>query len=62
MAHFSVQSSPIKLDKGKPLFRTETGANFTGCDFNKELAFLTRLMTSQLEQRGSLDPTVLDQG
>ena len=36
-----LKTCPIKLDKGKPLFRTETGANFTGRDFNKELAFLT---------------------
>ena len=36
-----LKTCPIKLDKGKPLFRTETGANFTCRDFNKELAFLT---------------------
>ena len=35
-----LKTCPIKLDKGKPLFRTETGANFIGRDFNKELAFL----------------------
>ena len=36
---------PIKLEKGKPLFRTDSGANFTGRDLNKELAELTKDIT-----------------
>ena len=36
---------PVKLEKGKPLFRTESGANFTGRDLNKELVELTSEIT-----------------
>ena len=32
----------VKRDKNKSLFRTESGANFTGRDLNKELADLTK--------------------
>jgi hypothetical protein len=37
--------SPIKLESDKPVFRTESGANFTGREFNKELAILTNDIT-----------------
>ena len=36
---------PIKLEKGKPLFRAENGANYTGRDLNKDLAELTKNIT-----------------
>ena len=39
------QTCPVKLEKDKPVFRAETGANFTGRDFNKELAELTNDIT-----------------
>ena len=39
------QTCPVKLEKDKPVFRTETGANFTDRDFNKELAELTNDIT-----------------
>ena len=36
---------PVKLEARKPIFRTETGKNFTGRDLNKELAELTKDIT-----------------
>ena len=40
------KTCPIKLENGKPVFRTETGANYTGRDLNKELAELTSAITN----------------
>ena len=40
-----LQICPFKLEKGKPLFRTETGSNYTGREFNKDLAELTKDIT-----------------
>ena len=40
-----IQVCPVKLEKGKPLFRTENGANYTGRDLNRDLAELTRAIT-----------------
>ena len=36
---------PITLERGKPLFRAENGANYTGRDLNKDLAELTKSIT-----------------
>ena len=36
---------PIKLDKGKPLFRNADGSNYTGRELNKDLAELTKPIT-----------------
>ena len=36
---------PVNLEKGKPLFRTETGENYTGRELNKDLAELTKEIT-----------------
>ena len=40
-----MKTCPIRLENGKPLFRTSTGANYTGRDFNKDLAELTKDIT-----------------
>lgn len=40
-----IELFPAKLEQEKPLFRTETGANFTGRDLNKELSDLTKDIT-----------------
>ena len=40
-----MKTCPIRLENDKPLFRTNTGANYTGRDFNKDLAELTKDIT-----------------
>ena len=40
-----LRTCPVKLEKNKPLFRSNTGANFTGLELNKELADLTKDIT-----------------
>ena len=40
-----LRTFPVKLEKNKPLFRSNTGANFTGLELNKELADLTKDIT-----------------
>ena len=40
-----LKTSPVKFENGKPLFRMENGANYTGREFNKDLAELTAEIT-----------------
>ena len=40
-----IKVCPVKLEKGKPLFRTANGSNYTGRDLNKDLAELTKSIT-----------------
>ena len=40
-----LKTCPVKLEAGKPLFRTPNGANYTGRQFNQDLAEITADIT-----------------